>query len=392
MKILPFATAKKILFGTGSIEHTGEELQKLTTGKVAIITDETIHKLGHVDKVTTVLEKAGFEYGIWDKGEAEPSLESGEDAIRFAREGNYSAIIGLCGGSIMDTAKAAAVALTNDGTLTDWIKQVFSKPMGPLVLMPTTAGTGSEVSNAGVFSTKDFKYALYSPLMYPDIAIVHPSFTITIPPRVTVNTGIDALCHAMEAYVSLKSTVITDALAVQAIKLIPDNLRAAYAYGDNIEARENLSLAALIAGMAFGNAGTVIGHACGYASVFPSTPFHFPHGYSIAITMPYVLEYNAIANMEKHATLAALLGQSVDGLSLRDAAMSSAMAFKKLLIDLDFPTSIKDIGITEDMIPDLAKNVFKSTTHVQRNPRKITEEDMIKLFTRAYHGKLSCEQ
>jgi alcohol dehydrogenase len=107
--------------------------------------------------------------------------------------------------------------------------------------------------------------------------------------------------------------------------------------------------------------------------------------------MPYVLEYNAIANMEKHAALAALLGQSVNGLSLRDAAMSSAMAFKKLLIDLDFPTSIKDIGITEDMIPDLAKNVFKSTTHVQRNPRKITEEDMIKLFTKAYNGKLSCE-
>lgn len=392
MKALPFATAKKIIFGRGAVEQLSDVLKVLCNGKIAVITDETVSKIGPLDTVTCVLNKAGLEYGIWDKAEAEPSIESAEVAIQFVREGNYSAVVGLGGGSVIDTAKAAAIALTNPGNLSDWVKQVFTNPMGPLVLMPTTAGTGSEVSNAGVFATADFKYALYSPLMYPDIALVDPDFTITVPAHITANTGVDALCHAMEAYISLKSTPITDALALQAIKLIPDNLRAAYACGDNMEARTNMSLAALLAGMAFGSAGTVIGHACGYAYVFPSTKFHFPHGYSIAITMPYVLEYNAIANMEKHATMAALLGESIEGLSLRDAAISSAMAFKKLLADLDFPTSIKEVGVTKDMLTDIAKNVFKSTTHVPRNPRKITEEEMVKLFEKAYRGKLDCEQ
>ncbi len=391
MKAFPFATAKKIIFGRGASQQLGDEMKKLGTGKIAVITDAAISKAGPLDTVVEVLHKAGIECGVWDKAEAEPSIESGEAAIQFTREGNYSAIVGLGGGSVIDTAKVAAVALNNPGNLSSWVKQVFTNPMGPLVLMPTTAGTGSEVSNAGVFSTSDFKYALYSPLMYPDIALVDPDFTRTVPANITANTGVDALCHAMEAYVSLKATPITDSLALQAIKLVPDNLRAAYACGDNMEARTNMSLAALLAGMAFGNAGTVIGHACGYASVFPSTPFHFPHGYSIAITMPYVLEYNAIANLEKHATLAAMLGEPIDGLSLRDAALSSARAFKKLLVDLNFPASIKDIGVTKDMIPGIAKNVFKSTTHVQRNPRKITEEDMIKLFEKAYRGKLDYE-
>lgn len=391
MMAFPFATAKKIIFGRGASQQLGNELIKLCTGKIAVITDATISKTGPLDIVVEVLHKAGLECGVWDKAEAEPSIESGEAAIRFTREGYYSAVVGLGGGSVMDTAKAAAVALNNTGNLSNWVSQVFTNPMGPLVLMPTTAGTGSEVSNAGVFSTSDFKYALYSPLMYPDVALVDADFTRTVPAHITANTGVDALCHAMEAYVSLKATPITDSLALQAIKLIPDNLRAVYAYGDNMEARTNMSLAALLAGMAFGNAGTVIGHACGYAYVFPSTPFHFPHGYSIAITMPYVLEYNAIANMEKHATLAAMLGEPIEGLSMRDAALSCARAFKKLLIDLDFPTSIKDIGVTKDMIPDIAKNVFKSTAHVPRNPRKISEEDMVRLFEKAYIGKLDYE-
>jgi len=391
MKAFPFATAKKIIFGRETVQQLGDELKVLCSGKIAVITDETVSTVGLLDKVTDVLGNTGLEYGIWDKAEAEPSIESAEKAIQFVRDGNYSAIVGLGGGSVLDTAKAAAVALTNKGSLSDWVKQVFTNPLGPLVLMPTTAGTGSEVSNGGVFAADESKYVLYSPLLYPDIALVDPDFTRSMPANVTANTGIDALCHAIEAYVSLNSTPITDILALQAIRLIPDNLRAAYACGDNMEARTNMSLAALLAGMAFGNAGTVIGHACGYAYVFPSTNFHFPHGYSIAITMPYVLEYNAIANIEKHATLTAVLEESIEGLSIRDAALSSAIAFKKLLADLDFPTSIKEVGVTTDMLPGIAKSVFKSTAHVARNPRSITEKDMLKLFEKAYQGKLDCE-
>ena len=391
MKTYSFVTAKKILFGVGAVEQLGKELKSISAKKVAIITDSVVKKAGWVDKVTGMLEKGGFDYAVWDKVESEPALEVGEAAIQFTREGKYDSVIGLGGGSVMDTAKAAAVSITNPGSLKEWVEVVFEKPLAPLVLIPTTSGTGSEVSNAAVFATPEVKYVLYSSLMYPDIALVDPELTRTVPARTTANTGIDALCHAIEAYVSLEANPITDALAVEAISLVAENLRAAYAYGDNMEARSGMSLASLMAGLAFGNAGTVIGHACGYAYVYPATEFHFPHGYSIAITMPYVLEYNAISNLPKHATVAELLGELTSGLSLREAALKSAVAFKKLLIDLNLPTSIKDVGVTRDMIPSIAKNVFKSTAHVARNPRKVTEEGMVRLFEKAYEGKLECE-
>jgi len=392
MKAFSFSTAKKILFGAGVVEQLGKELKGIGAGKTAIITDEVIKKAGVLDKVTSVLQKSGCDYAIWDKVQAEPSVEVGEGAMQFIREGKYDSVIGVGGGSVMDTAKAAAVSITNPGTLREWCKKVFEKPLAPLVLIPTTSGTGSEVSNAAVFATPEVKYVLYSARMYPDVALVDPELTRTVPARTTANTGIDALCHAIEAYVSLKANPITDALALEAISLVAENVRAAYAYGDNMEARSGMSLASLLAGLAFGNAGTVIGHACGYAYVYPATKFHFPHGYSIAITMPYVLEYNAIANLQKHAIIAETLGESTTALPLREAAFASAVAFKKLLADLDMPTCIKDVGVTKDMIPAIAKNVFKSTAHVARNPRKVTEEGMVRLFEEAYEGKLRCER
>ncbi len=391
MKTFSFATARKILFGAGAVRQLGEGLKNIGARRIAIITDAVIEKAGILGELTGVLKKDGFDYGVWDKAEAEPSLESGEAAIRFTREGSYDSVIGLGGGSVMDTAKAAAVSITNSGTLEGWVKKIFEKPLAPLVLIPTTSGTGSEVSNAAVFATPEVKYVLYSSLMYPDIALVDPEFTRTVPARTTANTGIDALCHAIEAYVSLKANPVTDALALEAIDLVAENLRAAYACGDNMEARSGMSLASLLAGLAFGNAGTVIGHACGYAYVYPATELHFPHGYSIAITLPYVLEYNAISNLPKHATIAEVMGESIAGLSPRDAALKSALAFKKMLVDLDMPTSIKDVGVTKDMIPAIARNVFKSPAHVARNPRKVTEEGMVRLFEKAYKGKLECE-
>jgi len=148
-----------------------------------------------------------------------------------------------------------------------------------------------------------------------------------------------------------------------------------------------MSFGALIAGLAFGNAGTVLGHACGYAYVYPATHIHLPHGLAVGTTMPYVLEYNAISNLHKHVTITRLLGEPVEGLSLRDAAFKCAIAFKKLLTDLDMSTSVREVGVTYDMIPSIAKNVFRSPKHVARNPRKVTEEGMVKLFKKAYEGK-----
>ncbi len=388
VEIHSFKTAKKILFGKDALKQLGEEAKSIGVHRIAIITDHGVEKAGIVDKVTTVLEQEEIDYGVWNQVEPEPALTVGEAAIDFVRDENYDSILGLGGGSSLDTAKVAAVAITNQGRLQDWVKESFQRQPAPFILIPTTAGTGSEVSNAAVFATPEVKFALYSPLLYPDIALVEPGLTRTLPPSLTAYTGVDALCHALEAYVSLKASPITDILALKAISLVTKNIRSAYKNGDNMDARADMALAALLAGMAFGNAGTVLGHACGYAYVYPATSLHFPHGYAIGTTMPYVLEYNALANLEKHARIAELLEEPKGNLSLRSSAFRCAVGFKKLLQDLDMPTSLQAVGVTQRMIPSLARNVFRSPKHVARNPRKVTVESLIELFTNAYDGHL----
>ncbi len=392
MKTFSFSTARKIIFGLGAVEQLSEELQNLGAKKIAIITDEVIKQSGILDKVINQLKEGGFKYTVWDKAETEPSVAGGEAAIEFTRKGNFDSVIGVGGGSVLDNAKVSALSITNTGTLSEWLKSVFQNPPASLVLMPTTAGTGSEVSNAVAFSTPQGKAVLFSNLMFPALALVDPEFTMTMPATVTANAGVDTFCNGMEAYVSLNATPITDAFALQTMQLVAENLRDAYACGDNVEARTNMSLAALLGGLAFGTAGTVLGHACAYAYSYPATDIHLPHGYAVAIITPYTMEYNAIANQMKYATIARILGEPVEEMSLRDAAFQSALAFKKLLKDLDIPASIKTTGVTKDMIAAISQNVFQSPAHIARNPRKVTEEGMVRLFENAYEGKLDCEQ
>jgi alcohol dehydrogenase len=392
MENFSFSTARKIIFGMEAVQQLSEELQKLGAKKIAVITDKGVEQSGILDKVVAQLLRGGFDYTVWDEAETEPSVAGGEEAIKFVRAGEYDSVIGLGGGSVIDNAKVASISITNPGTLSDWLKDSFEIPLAPLVLMPTTAGTGSEVSNAVAFSTPQGKAVLFSPLMFPALALVEPEFTRTVPAAVTANAGVDAFCNGMEAYVSLNASPITDAFALQTMQLVAENLKEAYACGDNMEARSNMSLAALMGGLAFGNAGTVLGHACAYAYSYPATDIHLPHGYAVAVITPYTMEYNAIANPLRYAHIAEILGEPIEGMSLRDASLQAAIAFKKLLKDLDIPASIKATGVTRDMIPVIAKNVFQSPAHIARNPRKVTEEGMVRLFEHAYEGILDCEQ
>lgn len=387
----PFRTAKKILFGTGTIEQVGSELRDAGAANAVVITDKTIREAGWAKKVQAALDTSGIPSTVWDEAEAEPSAEVGQKAIAFTRSGGFDSVVGLGGGSAMDIAKAAAVSLTNEGDLLGWIKDGFNNPPAPLALCPTTAGTGSEVSDTAVFATPELKVGLVSSMLYPNVAIVDPQMTASMPAAVTANTGIDVLCHAIEGYQSIQANPLTDALALESMRLVNQHLRAAYCNGADMEAREGMALASLLAGIVMGNADTTIGHACGYAFVYPATKLHYPHGYAIAVTLPYVMEYNAVAQLEKHATIAEVLGENTEGLSLRDTAFLAPMAFKKLLMDLDLPTSLKAVDVEKDMIQMLARNVLKSPNHCHRNPREVTEDGMITLFEHAYEGKLGWE-
>ena len=337
------------------------------------------------------MDNTGVSYEIWDKVEPEPTVEVADGAAEFAREGKFDVLIGVGGGSALDTTKAAAVLVRNPGSVKQYLGAEIPNPPMPMILMPTTSGTGSEVSNAAVFAVPEeqFKYVLYSPLIYPDLAIVDPKLTLTMPPKVTAQSGMDALCHAVEAYTSLQASPITDVLALKAIELIAKSLREAYANGDNLEARKNMAYASLIAGLAFGNAGTVLAHAAGHAF---SYRYHVPHGIAVAVMLPYVLEFNSISNLEKHIEIACRLGENVSGLPPREAALRAALAVKKLLIDLDLPTNLRELGLKKDEIEIIAKDVFKSKAHIARNPRKVTMEGVIKLYERAYEGRLMSEE
>ncbi len=387
----PFRTAKKILFGTGTIDQVGTELKASGATNAAIVTDRVITEAGWVAKVQAALHAAGMKSQIWDGSQAEPSVEVGEEAIGFVRSGGFDSIVGLGGGSALDIAKGAAVGLTNEGNIMGWIKEGFGKPLAPMALCPTTAGTGSEVSDTAVFATPELKVGLVSSMLYPDVAIVDPALTVSMPGPVTANTGIDALCHAIEGYQSIQANPLTDALALESMRLVNLYLRRAYCKGSDIEAREGMALASLLAGIVMGNADTTIGHACGYAYVYPATNLHFSHGHAIAITFPYVMEYNALAQFEKHAMIAEVLGEETEGLPLRDAAYLAPIAFKKLMEDLGLPLSLEEVGVTADMIPMIAHNVLKSPNHCRRNPREVTEEGMIELFSHAFEGTLAWE-
>lgn len=257
-------------------------------------------------------------------------------------------------------------------------------------MAPTTSGTGSEVSDCAIIGDpeEDFKHALYSSDLYPDVAVIDPSLSKTAPPNLTARSGTDALSHAIEAYVSKKSNPITNMFAEKAMKLVNEHLRPAYANGDDMEARLGMAKASLFAGLAFGNAGTVIGHALGYAHNYLH---HRPHGLSVSVTQPYAMEYNAISNIEKFARIASLLGEEVKNISLRKAAFQAPKAYLKLLMDLDMPINLKSMGATEDDISEIANNVFDSEAHVSRNPREVTEEGMKRVVERSLSGALEGE-
>lgn len=382
-----FSSPRKLLFGIGAVKNIGTELSELGAKNVFIVCDPIATEVGLIDPILSSLEDLDIEYGIWDNAEPEPFSPSVQDALDEARENEYDSVIGVGGGSTMDTGKMVALLLDKEKDVRDYFSEPLPSRSVPFILAPTTSGTGSEVSNCTIIGDpkEDFKHALYSSDLYPDIAIVDPLLAKTAPPDLTARSGSDALSHAIEAYVSKNSNPITDMFAERAIRLVNEHLRSAYSNGENMEARLGMAKSSLFAGLAFGNAGTVIGHALGYAHAYLH---HSPHGVSVSVTQPYAMEYNIISNMEKFARIASLLGEETEKYSLREAAFQAPKAYLKLLVDLDMPTNLKDMGATKADISEIANNVFDSKAHVSRNPREVTEEGMKKVVERSLTGAL----
>ncbi len=375
---------RKTLFGVGAVDKVAEEAKQLGGKRALVVTDETVLRLKIVDRVLGPLRAEGFEADVWDKVEPEPTMPVAEGLTEHARKEQYDFVVGVGGGSSLDMAKVAALMMRNPGLFRDY---VGGTPLGrrgaPLIAIPTTSGTGSEATATLVVTHNKMKTGITHPYAMPDTAIVDPELTKSLPQKVTANTGMDALSHAVEAYMSLRKNTFADAVALQSMRLISKNLRLAYSQGGNLEARANMSMASMLGGLSIANSSTCGGHAVAYGFAVMK---QLPHGFSCALALPFVMEYNALAIPERLAQVAEALGEDVDGMGAREAAYEAVNAVARLNHDLGIPLSLEELGIKHEEIPSIADETMRIGRLLSVNPRTMNREEAIRLFEGMWHG------
>lgn len=382
MNVSTFKIANKLITGNGSTSLLPQELRRLGVNNPLIVTDEILQKVGVLDQITTLLE--GFSFGVYTGVKPEPEITLVEECKEAFISGKHDGLIALGGGSAIDIAKGVSGYATYQGSIDDLIGTDLVPEKGtPVIAIPTTAGTGSEVTNISILSDKkaQLKKGMVSDYLLPDVAIVAPEMTLTMPKSVTAASGIDALVHAIEAYISVNASPITDALAIGAIKLIAKNLPKAYANPDHIEARENMATASLMAGMAFGNAGVAAVHALAYPL---GGRYNIAHGVSNALLLPYVMEWNKISCVEKFRDIAEALGVKVTSLSDEDAADEAVKAMTRLCHVVNIPKGMRFFNVPEEDIPSMAEDASQITRLLKNNPRKLSKEEIEEIYKSAY--------
>jgi alcohol dehydrogenase class IV len=383
-KVISFKSPDLILAGNGVLEKIGAEAKARGTKKALVVTDKGVVDSGIGGRVEGLLAKEGIGVDIWDRVLPDPDISCAEDCIETAKAGGYDLIVGVGGGSSMDIASVASMMCTNPGTVHDYFGVgLLKKPGIPTFLVATTAGTGAEVTPNAILAdtAAKLKKGIVSPYILPQVAIVDPLLTISMPPRVTSFSGMDALAHAVEAYTSINATTLTDMYAREAIMLIGKSLRTAVARGTNVAARYDMSLGSLYAGIALANAGVTAVHALAYPL---GGEFEVAHGIANGLLLPHVMEFNVPGDIPKFAQIAFFLGERVEHLALLDQARHAAEAVKNLVRDLDMPQTLNDLKIPRDAIPKLAEAAMKVTRLMNNNPRNMTAKDAEKIFENAF--------
>lgn len=367
-----------VLFGHGVINDIGKEILKAGFGNVFIVSDKGLRKAGIISKVEKPLKDEGIKYTVYDEVEANPSADTVNKIAEIAI--GYDLIIGLGGGSSIDAAKGASIIITNGGKIEDYDSWGgVKKNTLPMFAIPTTAGSGAEVTPWAVITDKKrgWKMAIGSPYIIPSLAICDPDLTLSLSRYITAATGMDALTHAIESYTSWCNQPISESLALEAIELIGKNLRVAVARGDaNREVRYNMLLGASMAAMAHSN--TVCGICHGMAHPLGAL-FHIDHGTANAMCLPVVMEYNQLADPDKFKKIAIAMGENVKSLPLLEAAKRAAIAVNNLKDDVNIPNSLKDFGVKEEDISRLAEEAMKSPDRAM-NARSTTKEDFERLY------------
>jgi alcohol dehydrogenase class IV len=392
-----FSIADNVTFGVGAAEEVSDVVAERGASSVLLVTDRGVVEAGVLDAVTEAL--GDVEYVVFDEVEPDPSLDVFEAAVERAAEVDPDAVVGVGGGSSMDVAKTTGVVAEHGGEVLDYVAQPTGGgepvpgPGVPTVCLPTTAGTGSEVSPVSVISLpdEDLKVGISSPHQRPDVALVDPGLTVTLPPGPTASSGMDALSHAIEAYTTRRydakpapesrsdrpdyngRSTLTDALAHRAIDLVGNNLRDAVDNGQDLEARRAMALGSLLAGAAFTNAGVGATHAIAMAA---GAIHHTPHGVTIALAMPSVMRFNATSAPDRYAEIADLLGEDLTATGRHEAAEAAARGVERLATDVGIEGGLSSLGLDPVDVEHVAERASKLERLTVGNPRRIDQEDL----------------
>lgn len=376
-----------IIFGNDSIYETGKEAKKLNAKKVLFLSGSNVQKNGYVSKVEELLKEEGIEVvtSIEQRRTSEPTTDLPEKAAELAKEEGVDLIIGMGGGSVLDVAKMAAALVTNPLKTRDYFgkEKVLVRAM-PSILIPTTSGTGSEVTKHAIFldEENDVKKAVASSNITASVAIIDPLATVTCPQGVTAASGFDAFLHACEPFLSNRTSALTDIIAVEAISLINKWLGPAYADGDNLEARYNMALGSLLAGLVLNNAGTSLVHALAYPI---GGEFHVAHGPSLTGLVNSCFNYIMVAKQDRFARLAAAMGEAIEGLSEREAAIKGLEAVNTLMKKVNLPTTLTEMNITDkSKAQRWAEEAYQEKRLLGRSPRKLSVEDIKTIYLNAF--------
>ncbi|MBI4964073.1 MAG: iron-containing alcohol dehydrogenase [Desulfomonile tiedjei] len=375
-----FQTTPRIVMGPGSAERIAEEAARLAAKKIMIITDPGLVQTGIVGRFEELLKTAGCSVERFADVEPDPRHEVATQAAERTREAAAELIVAIGGGSSLDIAKAASILVTNQEPISSLFGIDMVKSRGlPTIVVPTTAGTGSEVTPIVILSDhqEKLKKGIVSPHLFPACAILDPELTLGLPAAMTAATGMDALIHAVEAYTSRNATRFTDLLALDAMGLIFRNIRTAFANGSDLQARSNMLEGSMLAGMAFANAGVTAVHAFAYPI---GAEFHIPHGVANSIMLTAVMEFNMLGNLPKFARMAEVFGEEIYGLSERRAAQMAVEALRTLASDLKVPNRLSEFGVKAEDIPSLARGVMKVTRLLANNPRELKLGDAEEIY------------
>ena len=378
---IEFMLPPRVIFGAGSLSKLGDIAREFGAHSLLVMGRSSLTQSGIKAQIERFLSDSGVEVTEFEGVESNPSIETVDRGADLARASNLDLVIGVGGGSVIDAAKAISGLITNGGSARDYLEdREITKPSLPCIAVPTTAGTGAEVTKNAVITNhqEGYKRSIRSPHLIPAIALVDPTLTLTMPPHLTAATGMDALTQLIEPYVSKKAGPITDALAIYGIGLVGRSLRRAVRDGADLEARKDMALASLLSGMALANSGLGAVHGLSHPL---GAHWDIHHGVACAILLPPVMGFNLEVVGEKYGDVARALGEDVEGLSSDEAALRALQAVKRLAKDIGIPSGLAEMGIKEKDLPLIAEESHGSS--MSKNPRTATDEELVEILSKA---------